>query len=122
MKAKVMHRVFILDDNILSLRLHTDLLVLLGCEVRSCSDSLAAYDLVKEFQPDMAFLDIKMPNESGLSVAGRIRPVMGDRPIYALTALAPDAIRGELIKAGFNDILRKPCSIAKFKQLLRYPA
>ena len=114
-----MRRVFIMDDNALVLQLYTDLLKSLGCEVQNCSNSLTAIDLAKEFQPDIAFLDITMPNESGLSIGRRLRAILADIPIFALTAMSPDLIEDQLAEAGFTGLLRKPYSINEIKELLQ---
>jgi len=114
-----MRRVFIMDDNALVLQLYTDLLKSLGCEVQNCSNSLTAIDLAKEFQPDIAFLDIMMPNESGLSIGRRLRAILADIPIFALTAMSPDLIEDQLAEAGFTGLLRKPYSINEIKELLQ---
>lgn len=111
-----MRRVFIMDDNELNIRLYTDLLTSFGCQICSCMVSAEAYDAVKDFQPDVAFLDINMPHESGLSVGKRIRPLMGDRPIIALTAMSPESLRDQLHDSGFTDILRKPCPAVALRQ------
>lgn len=113
-----MRRVFIMDDNITNVGLFSDLIRSFGFEVRDCTDSLAAMDIVKEFQPDIAILDIVMPIESGFNVCKQIRAVMGDRPIFAMTALAPEDIRDKMTEAGFTGILRKPCSSQAIYQAL----
>lgn len=114
-----MRRVFFMDDNALVLRLYTDLLLSLGYEVQTCSDSLKAMDIAIPFQPDIAFLDIMMPNESGLNIGRQLRAIMADLPIFAMTAMSPDLIEDQLTEFGFTGLLRKPCSTEEIRKLLQ---
>ena len=71
-----------------------------------------AVDLVREHKPDLAILDIKMPEMDGLEAARRIGaqwPGKADRPwIIALTANAMQGDREACIAAGMDDYISKP--------------
>ena len=68
-------------------------LTLPAYEVREVNDPLKALDAVRQFRPDIIFLDVIMPNLDGGTVASMIRedPSLKDIPIVFLTAiLKPD--------------------------------
>lgn len=115
-----MHRVLIVDDNPLTLKLHVQLMESLGCDVRGENDGTAIEEIVRQFKPDIAFLDIRLAQESGLDVARKIRPLMEEGRIFALTAVPPDSIADEARQAGFAAVLRKPCPIQTFIDILQH--
>ena len=61
-----------------------------GYEVAMVEDGKAALDWLKEHTPDLAILDVAMPNLGGLEVAERIRRIgrLKDTKIVILTACA----------------------------------
>ncbi|OIR00336.1 putative transcriptional regulator [mine drainage metagenome] len=120
-----MYRVLIVDDNPLTLKLHVQLMESLGCEVRGESDGAAIEEIARAFKPDIAFLDVRLAHESGLEVGRRLRPLMQGGRIFALTALPPASIEAEAGQAGFAGVLRKPCPVQTFIDILhpdRQPA
>ncbi len=70
-------------------------------------DGLEAVELARETQPDVAILDMKMPNLDGIEAARRIyaeRPI----PIVMLTAYADPLLVERAIGAGVFAYLVKP--------------
>ena len=57
--------------------------------VGEAGDGLLALELIKEQKPDVAVVDISMPDLNGLSVARRISQVLPSVLIIALTKIAP---------------------------------
>lgn len=112
-----MIRVVIADDEQLSRRLvcqllerHSDVVV-----VAECADGAAAREAIATCSPDLVFLDIRMPVESGLDVArgrdGRSGPLVVFVTAYdrfALPAFEADAV----------DYLTKPLTEARFDAAL----
>src|SRR5674476_83475 len=45
-----------------------------------------AIDLVKEFQPDLVVMDMKMPRMNGLEVLKHLRQMQYDGPVIMMTA------------------------------------
>ena len=71
------------------------------------ADGLQAVELARETQPDVAILDMKMPNLDGIEAARRIyaeRPI----PIVMLTAYADPVLVERAIGAGVFAYLVKP--------------
>ena len=68
-----------------------------------CEHGAAAIDAIDEHQPDIAFLDIRMPGQSGLDVA---RAASGRCHVVFTTAYDSHAV--EAFDAGALDYLLKP--------------
>ena len=79
-----------------------------GLEVRGAPDGLAALDAMSERQFDLAILDMRMPEVSGLELLERMRQQGIETPVVIVTAYGdvPHAVRA--MKLGAIDFLVKP--------------
>jgi CheY-like chemotaxis protein len=86
------------------------LLELAGHEVRVAHHGRAALSLAQAFRPDVALLDIGMPDLSGYEVAQELRREPWGRGIQliALTGWGQEKDRRQALEAGFNQHLTKP--------------
>ncbi|MGZ4359768.1 MAG: ANTAR domain-containing response regulator [Gaiellaceae bacterium] len=95
------------DETIIRLDLR-DLLEHAGLEVcAEARDGLEAVSLARSEQPDIAILDVKMPNLDGIDAARRIleeRPI----PIVMLTAYGQQELVTRAVEAGVFGYLVKP--------------
>ena len=57
-----------------------------GYEVRTAGDGLKALDLVKEFNPHLILLDIRMPGMDGVECLKHIREFDKEVPVIIITA------------------------------------
>ena len=95
-----------------------------GFECRVATDGGAALEMIRSWQPDMAVLDVNMPNRSGFEVLSALRndPLTREIRVILLTARQQetDVIRG--FGLGADDYVIKPFSpmelIARMKRLL----
>ncbi len=80
-------------------------------EVLMISDGAKVLDAFTPFQPDIAVLDIMLPNVDGYALAESLRRRSPTLPIIFLTAKTQtdDVLRG--FQAGGNDYVRKPFSM-----------
>ncbi|NTU78700.1 MAG: response regulator [Chloroflexales bacterium] len=106
-------RLVIADDHELTLQFYADLLREQGCQVALARTGAEAVAQVRAIRPEVAILDIQMPELDGLSAIGQIRadPEVGATPIIALTALAMPGDRERCLAAGANAYLAKPVSL-----------
>jgi len=74
--------------------------------VAACEDGAEALEALAEQQPDVAFLDIRMPGLSGLAVAGAVADVSPNTQVVFVTAYNQYAI--EAFEKGAIDYLLKP--------------
>ena len=76
--------------------------------------------MAKEFQPQVALLDIGLPDMDGYELGRRLRDAYGatDLRLVALTGFGEAAHKARSREAGFDAHLVKPVDLAKLKQLL----
>jgi response regulator NasT len=78
-----------------------------GYEVREARDGAEAVELAREWQPDLAMLDVKMPILDGIEAARRITAAH-PLPIVLVTAYADRGLVDRAIGAGVYGYLVKP--------------
>jgi CheY-like chemotaxis protein len=117
-------RILVVDDNRDSAEALATMLKLLGHDVATAHDGLAAVEGVRTFQPDVALLDIGMPHISGYEAARLIRQQPGGADVFlvALTGWGHDSDRQRSQEAGFDAHLVKPADVATIEKLLNTPA
>jgi PAS domain S-box-containing protein len=103
-------RILVADDNRDAAESLAIILRLEGHEVELAHDGQAALRAFTERRPDVALLDIGMPNTNGLDVARQIRsmPEGGGVLLIAITGWAQDTDKQRSRAAGFDHHLTKP--------------
>ena len=88
------------------------------CELLWAHHGQEAVDFFKAHQADirMILMDIKMPGMTGLEATEAIRSLDSEVPIVMQTAYAFAADRDKALKAGANDVLVKPITLAVLRQ------
>jgi CheY-like chemotaxis protein len=106
-------RVMLVDDHEDSLVSVGRLLRLLGYEVRAERDGLNALSCAKEFQPDVALIDLSLPGIDGCDVARGLRAQVATRDTWliAMTGWATEESASRTRDAGFDLHLVKPLSV-----------
>lgn len=105
-------RILVVDDNVDAAQTLCELLRLQGHEARAVHDGPAALQLNTQWRPDVALLDIGMPQMDGYELAARLRaqaPATGPLPwLVAVTGWGQQSDRQRSAAAGFDDHLVKP--------------
>lgn len=116
----VRRRILIADDNPDAAESLAMMLELEGHEVRVAHLGRAALSLAQMFRPDIALLDIGMPDLSGYEVAQELRrqPWAAKVQLIALTGWGQDSDRRRAAKAGFDHHLTKPVDLDKVAALV----
>src|SRR5882762_3793541 len=118
-----MGRILLADDDRAIRDSLSRALGLQGYEVVAASDGAVALSLVEKEQPDIAILDVMMPNVDGLTVCRVLRAERNRLPILMLTARTETADRVAGLDAGADDYLAKPFELdelfARVRALLR---
>jgi PAS domain S-box-containing protein len=118
--AAARRRVLVADDNKDAADALAMLLELSGHEVRVAHGGRAALSLAQTFRPDLAILDIGMPDLSGYDVAAQLRrePWGGAIVLIALTGWGRDDDRQRATNAGFDQHMTKPVNPEKLEAFL----
>ena len=94
-----------------------------GFVVATAANGETALQLMKDFQPDLAVLDVLMPRMDGREVLRRIRQSGNCTPIILLTQVGSPAERAVALDEGADDYLNKPFEpyelVARIKAVLR---
>jgi two-component system, OmpR family, response regulator MprA len=94
-----------------------------GYEVDLASDGAAALATIRETRPDVAIVDVMMPNIDGLTLCRVLRAERDRLPILMLTARTETSDRVAGLDAGADDYLPKPFELpdllARLRALLR---
>lgn len=114
------HRVLIVDDYPDAAEVTCALLSLLGHTCRSALCGKDALVTAREFHPDIAILDIGLPDISGYEVAAALRQTT-DRPLYlaALTGWGQPEDRVRALEAGFDHHILKPADSETLRAIIR---
>jgi PAS domain S-box-containing protein len=113
-------RVFIVDDNVDAADTLAMLLELEGHEVRAVHNPGDAIDQIESFRPDVALVDIGLPDIDGYELVQRLRkqPAMAAVKFVAVTGYGQLEDRRRVRDAGFDDHLVKPVSMPALARTL----
>ena len=108
--------VMIIEDDVLHMKLFSDVLESQGYEMLRAHDGDMAIEMVRESHPDLIILDFRLPFTSGFEVIKRLKNEddLKDIPVVAVTALSDDLEKDEYLRQGFDDFLAKPIAIPNF--------
>jgi DNA-binding response OmpR family regulator len=119
MTAPAKCRVLVVDDNVDTTESLAILLRLMGHEVETAFDGLAAIEATAAFRPDVVLLDISLPKLNGYEAALRIRAQRPDGVVViALTGWGREEDRRRTREAGFDLHLTKPVDPEELEKLL----
>ena len=114
-------RVLVVDDNVDGAESLAMLLQLFGHATRTVHTGPEALSAVRDFLPDVVFLDIGLPGMNGYEVAQRLRQDAQLRTpmLVALTGWGSEDDRKRAREAGFDGHLTKPVDPATVREILR---
>jgi CheY-like chemotaxis protein len=114
-------RILLVDDNADMTRMLCVMLQRSGHEVRTAHSGAHALETALEFRPDVALLDIGLPDVNGYELARRIRrtPDLNDVVLVSVTGYGAASDRRRAMEAGFQHHLVKPAGIEDIERILR---
>ncbi len=103
-------KVLVADDSPESREFIRDALASHNFEIAEAADGKEALVKIREFHPDIVFMDIQMPQMDGYAALSQIRqdPQLRRLPVIALTAFAMHGDRDKALAAGFDAYISKP--------------
>lgn len=113
-------RILVVDDNHDSATSMAMMLNLLGNDVRTAHDGVAAVETAEQFRPQVILMDIGMPRLNGYDATQRIRAQPWGRSIaiIALTGWGQEGDRERSREAGCDGHLVKPANLPDLQKLL----
>jgi CheY-like chemotaxis protein len=114
-------RLLVVDDNADAAETLAEILRLEGYEVRCAGHADVAMALLDSYVPQLALLDIGLPDIDGYQLAGLLRadPRAAGMKLVALTGYGRDDDRAEVLAAKFDQHLVKPVMIERLLDVLR---
>jgi DNA-binding NarL/FixJ family response regulator len=119
-----MIRVVLVEDEMLVRRGIRGLLSLGGeiDVVAEAADGEEAITVIREHQPDVVLLDVRMPKRSGIAVLEELRATASLPPTILLTTFDDDAALLKGIRAGAKGFLMKDVSVERLTEAIRLVA
>jgi signal transduction histidine kinase/CheY-like chemotaxis protein len=114
-------RALVVDDRLENARILGQMLSQIGCEVALAGAGAEASLIARQFQPDMAFIDLLMPEMDGAAAARALLsdPQTSQLKIVAHSAAALAGFREAARQAGCVDFLAKPIRAEEVYECLR---
>ena len=115
--------ILIVDDQLGVRRLLFETFTDDGYTVQMAASGYEALDKLKDFQPGLVLLDMKMPKMNGLETLRKIRKMDPNQPVIMMTAYEELEIVAEAMKLGVKEYITKPFDIydlkLRVKQILK---
>jgi two-component system, NtrC family, response regulator AtoC len=99
------------DDDVVACDLLREVLEQEGYQVSTASSGQAAINLAREIPVDLAIIDIRMPDVSGIEVLKALKRANAQMPVLMTTAYSSMNTAIEAIREGAYDYLSKPCKM-----------
>ena len=114
--TKTHFNVLVVEDNSLTLELHRVELEHANCTVDAVTTGKKAIEAAKQKQYDIVFMDITLPDISGIQALRAMRVLWKDPvPFIAVTSHATAKEMTLFEQKGFMEVLQKPVSTDQFK-------
>jgi len=101
-------KLLIIDDSTVNNIILQNLLEDMGYEVSSALNAKDAFEIIKEFSPDLILLDLMMPEISGFDLLRRFRKEKINIPVVIVSAFSGDEYIKKAKELGARDYLLKP--------------
>lgn len=116
-KEQALPRILIVEDNPLVQFIHQEMLSKLGFKVDIAATGAQALRLAHESY-HLVFLDIGLPDISGIEVAHKFRVCQPNTRLIAVTAHADVKLKEACLAAGIEQVLLKPLTFAVLKNFV----
>ncbi len=113
------YRILIIDDEEVVRDSCTEILRGSQYELTTASTGAQGLELIREFQPDLVFVDLKMPGMPGLEVLEHIQDYDPTIVTVVITGFATVDSAVDAMKLGTHDFLPKPFTPDEFRLIAR---
>ena len=101
-------RILVVDDEAVLRQLLVEYFQDNGFEINTAGNASDAYSLLLQESYDVILTDVKMPDEDGISLLGRVRQKWPEIPVVLMTGHAQLEMAIEALKIGAFDFVQKP--------------
>jgi two-component system, HptB-dependent secretion and biofilm response regulator len=118
-------KALIIEDSKLDQLILKKILINDGYDVSIASTGHMAMEILNEYQPDIVFMDLNLPDTNGYELTKMIKNMSQEKyiPVIFVTAISDDESLGKCLESGANDFIVKPIKEnllkAKVNSLLR---
>jgi CheY-like chemotaxis protein len=111
-------RILVVDDNLINLKLASELLAFEGYQILKAMDAEEAQLLIQLTPPDLILMDIALPGMDGLTLTRMLKANKKTRHIIivALTAFAMKGDDAKAYAAGCDGYITKPIDTRKLPE------
>ncbi len=119
--AKGYHiKALVVDDNQTNVNVLENVLTSIGVNVSMANDGQRALELAQQEQPNIIFLDYRMPGMNGIEVTQHIRKLFGHKiKIAMVSASVFDHSAEKFTQSGCDGMVRKPFRVEEVYQSLQ---
>ena len=110
-------RILVIDDEESIRDIVTQFFEQYGCHVRSAADGKEGVASVNDDEFDLIFLDLNMPNMTGMEALPHLRELNPDARVVIMTAFASYESKVEAREKGAYDYVLKPINLSKMKDV-----
>ena len=93
-----------------------------GIEAQGTYSGAAGIEAMEHLEPDIVFLDLRLPDASGLDVLRQVKTRWASLPVVMISAHGDTRAAVDAIKAGAEDYLTKPFELDEIVQMVRRTA
>ena len=114
-------RILLAEDNLVNQRVAMTMLGKMGHRITLATNGLEALEQWRQSDFDLIFMDVQMPEMTGLQATTQIRreeAIGAHVPIVAMTASAMSEERDRCLAAGMDDFISKPVSYKVIEQMI----
>ena len=114
--------ILLVEDNKINQIVTKKLLTTIGHECTLTKNGLEAVEICKVNDYDLVLMDINMPVMNGFDATKSIKLFKPELKIIALTALEVSEIKTQCTEAGIDDVINKPISKTRLKDIIQMHA
>jgi signal transduction histidine kinase len=89
-----------------------------GFEVVTAPNAMQARRQLDDRRPALIFLDVQMPEESGLTLLPQMLRDYPDAVVVMMTAYGSEQVAAEALRGGADDYIAKPIDLQRLRELL----
>ena len=115
-----MTKALVVDDTRLIRDVFAQQLIACGFESKACASLEETLNNIRDWQPDVVLLDLRMPGHDGFEVIEQILIQFPTPPkVIAVSGAISADVRQQAEDAGFADFLQKPFRVAQILAVIK---